>query len=105
MLDHTCKRAGMFLEHERGCENYLLSRVDKKWETVNGKEKNGNGSKPLFTQDLHMYFYYPFIFLFPFFISRCPFPVSFSLFPDPRLSNIYRWPVMKRAWQLIEKWE
>ena len=30
MVDHACKRAGMFLEHERGCEKYLLSRVPKK---------------------------------------------------------------------------
>ena len=30
MLDLTCKSTGMFLEHERGCEKHLLSRVPKK---------------------------------------------------------------------------
>ena len=30
MVNHACKRAGIFLEHERGCEKYLLSRVPKK---------------------------------------------------------------------------
>ena len=102
MLDHTCKRAGIvFGTLRRVCEKYLLNRVQKKWETANRERKEWKWEQT-FIYTLPMYFYYPFIFLFPFFISRCPFPVSFSPFPDPRLSNIYRRPVIKPVWQWIE---
>ena len=136
MPDHTCKRAGMFLEHygEGTRSTYFLVFLKRpafserrfflmpllvfvkkekqsliktcllKWETANRERKEWKWEQT-YNYTLLMYFYYPFIFLFPFFISRCPFPVPFSPFPVPRFSNIYRRPVMKPAWQWIEKWE
>ena len=70
----------MFLEHERGCENYLLSRVDKKWETVNRERKEWKWEQTFIYTGLTYVFLLPIHFFVPIFhfslsVPRFLFPV------------------------------
>lgn len=77
---HLQTRRNVFGTLRRGCENYLLSRVDKNGNQWTGKGKNGNGSKPIITPYLCISITHSFLCShFSFLAVRSPFPFLPSL--------------------------